>query len=106
MLHKVSREYILNTYPACLKFEYDSLKNAANTEKRGISFEEAQKIWNDPDYIKVPAKKRGEKRYLVLGMVENRCLAAIATDRGSAVRIISARRASETEAKRYGKYNR
>ncbi len=105
-LSKIPMGYILNTYEEPLKFLYDPRKNEANIEKHGIGFKEAQAIWNDPDLLKIPAKKSGEKRYLVIGMVQGRCLTAVATDRSGAVRIISARRASEQEAKLYGSNNR
>ncbi|MBX9034179.1 BrnT family toxin [Gordonibacter massiliensis (ex Traore et al. 2017)] len=84
------------------RFEYDAGKNTANEAKHGVTFEEARRIWDDPDYLRIPAKKKGEKRFMALGMVDGRCLAAVATERGDAIRIISARRASEKEAKRYG----
>lgn len=85
-----------------IHFEYDERKSEANIQKHGIDFEEARKIWDDPDYLKVPAKKKGEKRFLAIGMVYGRCLTAVATERGDAIRIISARPASNQEVKRYG----
>lgn len=102
---KILNRYSINTYNEPIRFQYDPSKNEANTEKHGVSFEEAQSIWDDPYFLKVPAKKRGEKRYLAIGMVEGRCLTAVATDRNGTVRIISARRASEKEVKHYGSNN-
>ncbi|WP_080799258.1 BrnT family toxin [Arabiibacter massiliensis] len=97
----------MNTHDIPLPiFFFDYRKNEANIEKHGVSFEEAKGIWLDPDYLKVPAKKSGEKRFLAIGMVDGRCLTAVATNRGNAVRIISARRASKKEAKQYGHRDR
>ena len=31
-----------------MDFEYDPEKNAANKQKHGVDFEEAQALWNDP----------------------------------------------------------
>ena len=44
-------------------FEFDPSKNTLNQAKHGISFEEAQSIWNDPDLIILHGKKKGEKRW-------------------------------------------
>ena len=41
-------------------FEYDEHKNELNIEKHKVSFEEAQEIWDDPDLVVFPARKRGE----------------------------------------------
>lgn len=48
-------------------FEFDEHKNALNIEKHKVSFEEVQEIWNDPDLLVLPARKRGEKRRLAIG---------------------------------------
>lgn len=97
----------MNIYKVCFaQFEYDHRKNEANLEKHGISFEEAKAIWDDPNYLKAPAKKRGEKRYLAIGIVNGMHIAAIATDRGDAIRIISARRASKRKVMQYERDDR
>ena len=43
-------------------FVFDKKKNESNIEKHKVSFEEAQAIWEDPDLLVVPARKRGESR--------------------------------------------
>ena len=37
-----------------MKFEYDPDKSAANREKHGIDFDEAQALWNDPYRGRMP----------------------------------------------------
>lgn len=89
-------------------FEFDPQKNESNIEKHKVSFEEAAGIWNDPDLLVVPARKRGEKRQLAIGKAYAVMFSVVHTQRGEAIRIISARRSTKKEAKRYeqGKSNR
>jgi uncharacterized DUF497 family protein len=39
-----------------MNFEYDERKSKANNAKHGIDFIEAQKLWDVPDRIEIPAK--------------------------------------------------
>lgn len=83
-----------------LTFEYDPVKSAANLEKHGIDFDEAQQLWEGV-YLKAPARKKGERRYAVVGVLRGTHWTAIATDRCGRIRIISVRRATEQERNRY-----
>ena len=71
-----------------LTFECDPKKSVANLQKHGIDFDEAQQLW-EGIYIKAPARKRGERRYAVVGVLRGVHWTAIATDRGDRIRIIS-----------------
>ena len=82
-------------------FEFDDWKNEANIGKHKVSFEEAAEIWNDPDLLVIPAKKKGEKRKLAIGRTYAAIFAVVHTDRGEAIRIISARRATAKEVQKY-----
>ena len=82
-------------------FEWDEWKNRANQDKHGVSFEEAAGIWDDEDMLVVPARRRGEKRLLAIGRIHVAVYAVIHTERGVAVRIISARLATEKERQAY-----
>ncbi len=35
-------------------FEFDSNKSEGNKKKHGIDFHEAQRLWDDPDFIEIP----------------------------------------------------
>ena len=50
-------------------FEFDSSKSAANLEKHGIDFEEAQKLWDGPVFAYESAYT-DEPRILVVGMIK------------------------------------
>lgn len=84
-----------------MRFEFDSSKSAANLAKHGIDFERAQSLWDDEDYLEIPARTQDEPRWIVLGLIDGRVWAAIVTRRGQAIRIISVRRARPTEEDLY-----
>jgi uncharacterized DUF497 family protein len=84
-------------------FEWDESKAAQNLAKHGISFEFATRISRDRrrlDFDVSRADQR-EARRKTIGLIGNRLYAVIYTMRGSACRIISARRANASEERRY-----
>lgn len=84
-----------------MRFEWDDVKAASNLEKHGVSFEEAAQIWDDPNLMVLNAKHIGEKRKLAIGRSYSVVFSVIHTERGDAVRIISARRATQKERATY-----
>ena len=83
-----------------IEFDYSESKSDENRRRHGISFDEARDIWRD-FHIRAASKKKGDRRYVVVGSVRNRCYAALVTCRGFAVRIDSGRPAREGEAACY-----
>lgn len=79
------------------EFEYDSKKSDSNKSKHGIDFEEAQLIWEDPDFLEVQAKSDDEPRFLVIGKITHKHWSAVITYRDGNIRIISVRRSRKTE---------
>ena len=84
-----------------MRFEWDDVKAASNLEKHGVSFEEAAQIWDDPNLMVLNAKHIGEKRKLAIVRSYSVVFSVIHTERGDAVRIISARRATQKERATY-----
>lgn len=82
-----------------MRFEWDDVKAASNLEKHGVSFEEAAQIWDDPNLMMLNAKRIGEK--MAIGRSYSVVFSVIHTKRGDAVRIISARRATQKERATY-----
>ncbi|MCD4776991.1 MAG: BrnT family toxin [Candidatus Aegiribacteria sp.] len=78
-------------------FEYDTRKSKKNEEKHRIDFEKAQKLWDDPDLIEIPARTEDESRYMVIGMIDRILWSGIITYRDSSIRIISVRRSRDEE---------
>lgn len=84
-----------------MEFEYDNKKSEINKEKHGIDFLEAQRLWDDPDLVEIPAKTIDEARFLVVGMISGKYWSGIITYRDNTIRIISVRRARSEEVEIY-----
>lgn len=82
-------------------FEYDPAKSHSNLAKHGIDFVVAQKLWDDPDVLEIPAKTEDEPRFLVIGILDSKHWSAVITYRGETVRIISVRRSRAEEVALY-----
>ena len=82
-------------------FEYDKKKSIINQNKHGISFEEAQYLWNDPGRLVIPAMTIDEPRYLLIGKIDNNYWSAIYTIRKQNIRLISVRRSRKNEKTLY-----
>ena len=80
-----------------MKFEFDFPKSENNKKKHGLDFVEAQAIWDDPDYIVIPAKAIDEARFLVIGKIKDKHWSGIIAYRSESVRIISVRRSRKEE---------
>ena len=85
-----------------MQFEWDDEKNRINKKKHGISFETAAKVFNDPRYIEIYDSEHSvdEDRYIAIGAVED-VLFVVFTERKQAIRLISARLATEVERRYY-----
>jgi uncharacterized protein len=91
---------------AKLSFEWDEWKNQSNCLKHGVSFEEAKTVFLDDNAIEFYDDEHSvwEDRFLLLGLsVRLRLLLVCHCERqrGDAVRIISARKATPREKKYY-----
>ena len=83
-------------------FEWDEDKNKANIKKHKISFEAAKYVFNDDSRIEIYDFQHStdEDRYNTIGMV-NDVLFVVYTERSEAIRLISARLATEAERRIY-----
>jgi uncharacterized protein len=84
-----------------VEFEFDPDKSHANMGKHGIDFKAAQALWDDPDFVEIPARTTDEQRFLIIGRVGNRHWSAVVTYRQEKVRIISVRRSRQEEVDLY-----
>ena len=86
-----------------MEFEWDPAKNATNITKHGISFVAASQVFDDPDLVVMDSTKTGdgEQRNKAIGMIRTKLFTVIFTDRGEFRRIISARRSSANERRKY-----
>ena len=84
-----------------ITFEFDEAKSQANLLKHGINFADAQVLWDDPNLLEIPAKTEDEPRYLVIGLIGEKCWSAVITYRGVNIRLISVRRSRIEEVALY-----
>lgn len=85
-------------------FEWDEVKAKENLKKHKISFEEAKTIFNDPRAITIhdPQHSIEEDRFIDIGCSSSmRILVVVYTERGSNIRIISCRKATNFERRKY-----
>jgi uncharacterized protein len=82
-------------------FEYDRDKSAANKDKHGLDFEEAQELWRDPDLLEIPARTTDEPRWIAIGKLSGKHWSAVITRRGDNIRLISVRRSRDEEVEVY-----
>jgi hypothetical protein len=86
------------------EFEWDDDKAQSNQVKHGVSFEEGATIFNDPliATISDPDHSEDEERFISIGTsVQNRLLVIVHTFREERIRLISCRKATNTERKFY-----
>ena len=86
-----------------MQFEWDGVKSDATFERRGFDFAYAAQIFDDPHRIEREDARRdyGEPRWQTLGEIDGRVFLVVYTPRGATTRIISARRAHDTEERTY-----
>lgn len=87
-----------------MQFEWNNEKAESNLKKHGVSFEEAETVWEDYFYVDLfdDVHSADEKRFLIIGESnEKRLLIVSYTERENSVRIISARELTSKERKDY-----
>lgn len=86
-----------------IEFEFDPGKARTNLRKHGVSFAHAEQALRDEMAITIEdPDATGEQRFVTLGIdALGRILVVIHAQRGERTRVISARKASAGESKRY-----
>lgn len=84
-----------------LEFEFNPVKSVANRKKHGIDFVEAQSLWDDERLLELEATTSEEPRQIAIGVIRGKCWLAVFTMRGTAIRLISVRRARVREVQLY-----
>jgi len=81
---------------------WDTAKARANQIKHGVSFLDARDVFSGT-HIVAPDRRVDyrEQRFLAIGFVEQNCLVVVYTIRHGDPRIISARKASQDEWKKF-----
>jgi hypothetical protein len=84
-----------------MQFEWDENKNIQNLQKHGISFEEAQEIFDGIVFTNIDDRfDYGEIREISIGSIQGVIIVTVThTERAEFTRIISARKATPRERK-------
>lgn len=91
-----------------LSFEWDDEKAKVNLKKHKVSFDEAATVFTDPFALTIPdpGHPSGEQRYIDIGSSDKgRTLVVVYTERDSNIRIVSGRKATQSERKIYEEGN-
>jgi uncharacterized protein len=85
-----------------INFEWDENKRRENIRKHGIDFVDLPPLF-DGVIITIEDRRHdyGETRYITLGLLKHHVIVVVHTDREGNIRIISARKATKNESKRY-----
>ena len=87
-----------------MRFEWDLAKAERNLRVHGVTFDDASTIFTDrlAGTIDDPLHSHEERRCVTIGLDSSgHPLVVVHTDRGEAIRLISARRATRAERRRY-----
>jgi len=86
-----------------MRFRYDPAKAAANFRKHGVSFADAEGVFQDPLAVtREDPDAEGERRFIAVGLGSaDELLVVVYAMRDDEVRLISARRATRKERKTY-----
>lgn len=93
-------------------FEWDDEKARANIKKHGIDFETAARVFADENRLEIYDEEHSEyeDRYITIGLIGNVACACVVmvvyTERGEAIRLISARKATSQERRMYYDYTK
>lgn len=87
-----------------MKYVFDPVKDRINREKHGLSLALAEALFAGPHLsIADDRFEYGEIREVAFGFINDRFFACVYADRGDERRVISLRKATQTEVRRYGK---
>ena len=86
-----------------IRFAWDKAKNAANIRKHGIDFADAIDVFNHPVLTLLDDREDySEERWVAIGWMQSLVGVVVYTERdGDVIRIISARKATTNEVRRY-----
>ena len=83
-----------------MEITFDPKKNADNIRDRQLPFDDVAKLnWSSAVIVEDVRHSYGERRFRVLGYIEDRLYAVVFTPRGDAVHVISFRKANSREVK-------
>ena len=91
-----------------MDFEWDSAKDRGNRQQHGVSFDEAKELFTGGgDYLEVydAEHSHDEDRFIAIGHIQRGLILVVYTERlEETIRIISARWATNSEARLFRRF--
>ncbi|QQS45176.1 MAG: BrnT family toxin [Acidobacteriota bacterium] len=85
-----------------MEYEWDHKKAATNLRKHGVDFADAVTVLDDDNALTIIDPNPEEERFVTMGMdAQSRILVVVYTWRQENIRIISARKATQSERIQY-----
>jgi len=90
-----------------MRIDWDPNKSRSNQRKHGVSFESAALVFDDPNQLSIQDRyEGGEERWQTIGLVNGIAVLIVShtfsdDDGEEIIRIISARKATPRERRRY-----
>ena len=84
-----------------MKITFDPIKRQATLENRGLDMALASEVFSGPT-LTVPSDRQGEARFFTIGFLSGQMVVVVWTPREGGRRIISMRKAHDSEQKLYG----
>lgn len=86
-----------------MEISFDPAKRAATIAERGLDFAAAVEVFAGPTVtVEDTREQYGETRWITMGLLDDRAVVLVWTERGSSRRIISMRYAHERETEKFG----
>ena len=85
-----------------MSYEWNPSKAKSNLKKHGVSFADAVGVFEDENALTIPDENKVADRFITIGRdFLSRIVVVVYTFRDSAIRVISARKATARESKMY-----
>ncbi len=90
------------TYNVFMRFEWDEVKRQSNLRDHRLDFADAEVVFSGATFTFLDDRfEYDEDRYITLGLLRNSVVVIAHTEREEIIRVISMRKATKNEQKRY-----
>jgi len=87
-------------YTKEMEFEWWEAKRFAVLDARGLDFLDGRRLFDGRTILTAPSPRGGEERWVSIGELDDEVIAVVWTRRGSAIRVITMRKARDEEKRR------
>jgi uncharacterized protein len=84
-----------------VEFEWSEPKRLAVLDARRLDFLDGRRLFDGRQICTAPSPRGVEERWVSIGELDNEVIAVVWTRRGSAIRIITMRKARDEEKRRF-----